>query len=40
MLDLLNIFKGTEREESSAYTPNEVEFARIYFTYYPYLSNA
>lgn len=38
MLDLLNLFKGTECEESSSDTPNEVEFACIYFSYYPYLN--
>lgn len=38
MLDLLSLFKGTEREESSSDTPDEVEFACIYFSYYPYLN--
>ena len=38
MLDLLELFDGTEREESSSDTPDEVKFARVYFTYYPYLN--
>ena len=38
MLDLLEIFDGTELEESSADTPDEIKFARVYFTYYPYLT--
>lgn len=38
MLDLLSLFKGTEREESSPDTPDEVEFACIYFSYYPDLN--
>ena len=37
MLDLLDLYDGTEREESTADTPDEVEFACVYFTYYPYL---
>ena len=37
MLDLLERFNGTEQEESSSDTPDEVEFACVYFTYYPYL---
>ena len=37
MLDLLDLYNGTEREESSSDTPDEVKFARVYFTYYPYL---
>lgn len=36
MLDLLDLFGGTEREESSSDTPDEVEFACVYFAYYPY----
>ena len=38
MLDLLGLYNGTEREESSSDTPDEVQFARVYLTYYPYLS--
>lgn len=37
MLDLLDLFDGTEREESLSDTPEEVVFASIYFAYYPYL---
>lgn len=36
MLDLWNLFGGTEREESTSDTPEEVAFARVYFTFYPY----
>ena len=38
MLDLLGLFDGTERKESSSDTPDEVKFACVYFTYYPYLN--
>ena len=38
MLDLLGLSGAAEREESSSDTPDEVKFARVYFTYYPYLS--
>lgn len=38
MLDLLDLFNGTEGEESASDTPDEVAFACIYFAYYPYLS--
>ena len=37
MLDLLDLYNGTEREESTTDTPDEVEFACAYFAYYPYL---
>ena len=37
MLDLLDLYDGAERKESAADTPDEVQFARVYFTYYPYL---
>ena len=38
MLDLLDLFGGTEREESASDTPDEVKFAWIYSAYYPYLN--
>ena len=38
MLDLLDLYNGTQREESSPDTPDEVKFACVYFTYYPYLT--
>ena len=37
MLNLLGLYNGVEREESAADTPDEVKFACVYFTYYPYL---
>ena len=36
-LDILGLSDEAEREESSSDTPDEVEFACVYFTYYPYL---
>lgn len=40
MLDLLemNETERQEREETASDTPEEVEFACVYFTYYPYLT--
>ena len=37
MLDILGLSDETEREESSSDTPDEVEFACVYFAYYPYI---
>ena len=39
MLDLLELNETEQQEqrESCSETPDEVEFACVYFTYYPYL---
>ena len=40
MLDAFEMFglsDETEREESSSDTPDEVEFACVYFAWYPYI---
>ena len=38
MLKIIDLFSGTEREESTSDTPDEVGFACMYFAYYPYLT--
>lgn len=38
MLKIFNLFSGMEFKESASDTPDEVEFACIYFAFYPYLT--
>lgn len=38
MLDRWDLFGGTEWEESTSDTLDAVEFAQVYFSYYPYLN--
>ena len=38
MFKWIDLFHGTEREESASDTPDEVGFAWMYFAYYPYLT--
>lgn len=38
MYQFIDLFSGTEREESTSDTPDEVGFACMYFAYYPYLT--
>lgn len=38
MFQFIDLFSGTEREESTSDTPDEVGFACMYFAYYPYLT--
>ncbi len=37
MLELMDLFGAAQHTESVSDTPKEVEFARVYFAYYPYL---
>lgn len=38
MFKIFDLFGGTEREESTPDTPDEVRFACMYFAFYPYLA--
>ena len=35
--DFLGLSEKAERKESSSDTPDEVKFACVYFSYYPYI---
>lgn len=38
MLDIIDLFGGTDWEESASDNREEVGFACLYFAYYPYLN--
>lgn len=37
MLDNMDIFSGSRQAESNSGSPDERDFAQIYFAFYPYL---